>query len=111
MSISGDLYTQNFSTIQTEQQPKPTTVTAAATLTPSTKMTFVDGQTQVANITPPDPYAYCEVTLCFLHAAPGAFLTNGTAYPIKVAYQPIQNRPIDLCWDPISEYWWPKAVV
>lgn len=111
MAISGDLYTQNFSTVQTEQQPKPVTLAAAATLTPTTKLTFVTGTTQVANITPPDSKAYCELTLCFTNGAPGAFLTNGTAYPIKTAYQPIQNRPVDLCWDPVSVFWWVKAVV
>lgn len=111
MSISGDLYTQNFSTVQTQQQQLPNTIAAAATITPIGKLTFITGTTQVANITPPNADAYCEVTLCFTNSGPGAFLTNGTGYPIKVAYQPIQNRPIDLCWDPVSNYWWPKAVV
>lgn len=111
MSVSGDLYAQNFSTIQTEQQPKPVTLASAASITPTGKMTFVTDTVQVADIVPPNAKAYCEVSLCFTDAAPGAFLTNGTSYPIKTAYQPIQNRPIDLCWDPISEYWWVKAVV
>lgn len=106
-----DLNLADFGTVQSKQQPKPVTMAAAATITPTTKLTFCTGQTQVANITPPDPNGYCEVTLCFTHAAPGAFLTNGTGYPIKVAYQPIQNRPIDLCWDPSSNFWWPKAVI
>lgn len=108
---SGDLNLQNFSPFQTEQQPKPPTIASAATITPTTKFSFVSAQVQVANITPPVTKGYCEVTLCFTHAAPGAFLTNGTSYPIKTAYQPIQNRPIDLCWDPSSNFWWVKAVV
>lgn len=102
---------QDFSTVQSAAQLPPNTVTAAATLTPIHKFTFVNGQTQVANLVPLDVKAYQEITLCFLHAAPGAFLTNGTVAPIKTGYQPIQNRPIDLCWDPASEFWWVKAVV
>lgn len=104
-------YPNDFYSAQSEAQPKPNTVASAATLTPLQKLTFVTGTVQVANVVPPNPGGYCEVTLCFTNAAPGAFLTNGTQYPIKTAYQPIQNRPIDLCWDPSSEYWWVKAVV
>lgn len=111
MSVANSLNYERFSTVQDEQQPPPATLASAATITPISKMTFVTGQTQVANITPPTPSAYCEVTLCFTNAAPGAFLTNGASYPIKTAYQPIQNRPIDLCWDPQSVFWWVKAVV
>lgn len=106
-----DLNYPDFNNVQSNNQQKPLTITAAATITPKTRLTFVNGQTQVANIVPPNAAAYCCVVLCFLDAAPGAFLTNGTAYPIKVAYQPIQNRPIQLHWDPISEFWWPEAVV
>lgn len=102
-----DLTFQNYSTVQSNKQPLPVTVASAATLTPTTKLTFVTGTTQVANITPPTT-GYCELTLCFTNGAPGAFLTTGN---IQTAYQPIQNRPIDLCYDPSSAKWWVKAVV
>ena len=105
-----DLLSQNFGPAQSAQQPLPVTVAAAATITPTTALTFVTGTTQVANITPPTS-GYCSVTLCFTDGSPGAFLTNGTAYPIKVAYQPITLRPITLHWDPSSKFWWPEAVV
>jgi hypothetical protein len=102
---------QNFSPVQSGLQPKPVTMASAASITPTTALTFVTGTVQVANVVPPVPEAYCSVTLCFTNAAPGAFLTNGTQYPIKTAYQPIQNRPITLHWDPLSEFWWVAAVV
>lgn len=102
-----DLNFQNFSTVQSDKQPLPPTMAAAATIAPTTKLTFLTGQTQVATITPPVT-GYCELTLCFTDAAPGAFLTTGN---IKTAYQPIQNRPIDLCYDKSSNKWWVKAVV
>lgn len=110
-ATSGDLLSQNYSTVQSQAQPLPNTVASALTLTPTQKLTFVTGTVQVANVTPPNSSAYCEVTLCFTDNAPGAFLTNGATYPIKTGYTPITNRPIDLCWDPSSKYWWVKAVV
>ena len=102
---------QDFSTVQSNQQPKPNTIAAAATVAPVSKLTFLTGTTQVANITPLNEGAYQEVTLCFTDGSPGAFLTNGANYPIKTAYQPIQNRPIDLCYNPVTKNWWVKAVV
>lgn len=102
-----DLLAQNFSTYQTDKQPLPVTLASAATITPTTKFTFVTGTAQLANITPPTS-GYCEITLCFITTSPGLFLTSGN---IQIAYQPIINRPIDLCYDPISAKWWVKAVV
>jgi hypothetical protein len=98
---------QNLSTVQSAQQPTPPTIASAATIAPTTKLTFVTGTTQVATITPPVD-GYCEIALCFTDGSPGAFATTGN---IKTAYQPIQNRPIDLCYDPASAKWWVKAVV
>ena len=102
-----DLNFQDLSTVQSGLQPKPPTAAAAATISPVTKMSFWTGTTQVATITPPVT-GYCELTLVFTDANPGAFLTTGN---IKTAYTPIQNRPIDVCYDPLSAKWWVKAVV
>lgn len=102
-----DLNFENFSTVQSNQQQFPATIAAAATIAPVAKLTFLTGTTQVATITPPVS-GYCELTLCFTDGSPGALLTSGN---IKTAYTPIQNRPIDLCYDPSSAKWWVKAVV
>ncbi len=102
-----DLAFQDFSTAQNNQQQLPNTIASAATITPITKLTFVTGTVTIATVTPPTS-GYCEVTLCFTDNAPGVFLTSGN---LKTAYQPIQNRPIDLCYDPLSAKWWVKAVV
>jgi hypothetical protein len=104
-------YPFDFYPAHSGEQQKPTTIASAASITPTQALTFVTGTVQVANIIPPDIASYCAVTLCFTNAGPGAFLTNGTVAPIKVAYQPIQNRPITLHWDPLSKFWWPAAVV
>ena len=102
-----DLTFQQLSTAQSDKQPTPPTIAAAATIAPTTKLTFITGTTQVATVTPPTS-GYCELTLCFTNGSPGLFLTTGN---IQIAYQPIQNRPIDMCYDPTSKKWWVKAVV
>lgn len=102
-----DLTHQNFSTVQSNKQPLPATIASAATISPITKLTFVTGTAQIGVITPPTS-GYCEITLCFITASPGLFLTTGN---IQIAYQPVINRPIDLCFDPSTSKWWVKAVV
>lgn len=102
-----DLLSQQLSTVQTDKQPLPPTIASAATIAPTTKFTFVTGTVTIATITP-FTSGYQEITLCFTDANPGIFLTSGN---IKTAYTPIQNRPIDLCYDPSSNKWWVKAVV
>lgn len=102
-----DLQSQDFSTVQSNKQQLPVTIASAATIAPTTKMTFLTGTVALVTITPPVT-GYCEITLCFTNGAPAAFSTAGN---IQIAYQPIQNRPIDLCYDPSSNKWWVKAVV
>lgn len=103
-----ELNFQNFSTIQSNKQPLPPTIASAAAITPTHKFTFVTGTVTIATITPPVQGGYAEITLCFITASPGVFLTSGN---IQIAYQPVINRPVDLCWDPSTSKWWVKAVV
>jgi hypothetical protein len=110
MAVSKDLNHQDFGVIQSDKQPLPVTLASALTLTPTTRLTFVTDQVQVANVVPPAS-GYCEVVLCFTHAAPGALLTNGALYPIVTGYQPIENRPFVMHWDPSSKHWYVAAVV
>lgn len=102
-----DLLSQNLSTVQTDKQPDPPTIAGAATIAPTTKFTFVDAQVALVTITP-FTSGYQEITLCFTNAAPAAFSVAGN---IKTAYQPIQNRPIDLCYIKAENKWYVKAVV
>jgi hypothetical protein len=102
-----DLNFQQLSTVQSNEQLLPATIVAAATISPTTFLTFITGTTQVATITP--PVTGCVmVALCFTNGSPGAFLTSGN---IQIAYQPIQNRPILMIYDPASAKWWAAAVV
>lgn len=101
-----DLNFQDFSTVQSEQQPKPVTVASAATIVPLTKLTFVTGTVQVANITPPVT-GYHELAFIFTNGAPGALLTTGN---IQAAYTPIQNQAFVLYWDPSTRKYWRPAM-
>ncbi len=51
--MSNDLLFQNISTVQSNQQPMPVTMAAAATIAPTTFLTILSGNTAVARITPP----------------------------------------------------------
>lgn len=101
-----DLLHQNLGVAQSNLQPLPPTIASAATIAPTTRLTFVTGTVQLENITPPTT-GYCEVVLVFTNAAPGLFLTTGN---IKTALTPIQNRPVVLYYDPSSAKWWVGAL-
>lgn len=107
MPVAKELNAADFSSPQFSGQPKPPTIASAATIAPVTKMTFVTGTVQVATVTPPQD-GYHEIVLVFTNAAPGLFLTSGN---LITAYQPIQNRPIMLFFDPTTAKYWVNAVV
>ena len=101
-----DLLFQNFSTVQSDQQPKPVTMASAATVAPTTFLTFFTGTTQLATITPPVTGSHM-LAFVFTNGSPGAFLTTGN---IKSAYTPIQNRIVFLVYDPLSAQYWVMSV-
>lgn len=102
-----ELQTYNYSTHQSEKAPLPVTLASAATIVPTTRLTFVTGTVQVANVTPPLA-GHHELILCFTDNAPGALLTTGN---LKTAYTPITNRPFALQYDPATAKYWIQAVV
>lgn len=67
---------QDLSTVQSEQQQKPVTVAAAATIAPQTFLTLITGTTVVNNITPPVPGCHM-LALQYTATNPGAFGTTG----------------------------------
>jgi hypothetical protein len=106
-----DLNHQQFSTVQSVAQPLPTTLASAATLTPTTKFTRVTGTTKITTIVPPVS-GYCELTLVFTSAYADALDTGVvTKGGIAVKYTSVIDRPIDVCFDPRTGLWYPKAVV
>lgn len=106
-----DLNFQDFSTVQSDKQPTPATIASAATIAPTTKMTNITGTTPITTITPPVS-GYHELTLKFASAYANALNTGvSTRGGIAVAYTSVVNRPIDVCFDPSTGLYYPKAVV
>lgn len=97
-----DLLFQNLSTVQSNQQPTPVRMAAAATITPTTFLTFLSGTVQVATITPPTSGS-CLIGLIFTDANPGAFLDSGN---IESTEDPDQNELVLLAYDPVSSMWY-----
>jgi len=95
---------QNISTVQSNLQPAPPTIAAAATITPTTLVTFLTGTTQVATINPPVTGQHVLI-LIFTNGSPGALLTTGN---IKAALTPAQNVPVIAVYDPITALYWCK---
>jgi hypothetical protein len=97
-----DIDHQNFNPTQSSMQPSPKTIASAATIAPTTRMSFVTGTVQVATVTPPVS-GYHELVLVFTNASPGAFLTSGN---VQRAIAPAQNIPVVLRWDPSTAKYW-----
>lgn len=106
MAVSGDLLAANFASPQSNLQPAPVTLASAATIAPSTLLTFVTGTTQVATVTPPVTGSHV-LWFCFTNGSPGALLTSGN---IQSAYTPIQNRPFAMIYDPSTAKYWVMSV-
>ena len=97
-----DLLFQNLSTVQSDKQPLPATIASAATISPSTFLTFITGTVQIANITPPVSGS-CMIALVFTNANPGAFLNTGN---IESTKDPAQNELVLMVYDPITAQWY-----
>lgn len=69
-----DLNFQNISTVQSNLQPQPITITAAATIAPTTFMTILSGNTAVSTITPPVTGTHM---LCIVPGTTTGFTTGG----------------------------------
>lgn len=98
-----DLNFQNLSTVQSKLQPGPATIAAAATIAPTTFVTFVSGTTNIATITPPVTGTVALI-LIPTDASPGSLLTTGN---IKLALTTlVQNIPILVVWNPLENKWY-----
>lgn len=98
MSVSSELTFQNFSTVGSSQQLKPATIASAATIVPTSFLTFVTGTTAIATITAPLPNWHM-LALVFTNANPSAFTGAGNVQSTK---DPAQNELVLLCYDPSS---------
>ena len=96
--MSDDLNFQNMSSVQNQNQPKPATLASAATIAPTTFITFITGTVQIATITPPVTGQHMLITI-HTDANPVDYLTSGN---ILNAVDPLQNLMNIFVYDPIQ---------
>lgn len=100
-----DLDFQNFSTVQSNAQPKPVTIASASVITPTTALTIVTGTTQIVTITP--PVTGFHILWLQFPDAMGAFATSGN---ILVAADPGVNIPVAMLYNPVTGKYTPGAI-
>jgi len=94
-----DVDFQNISTVQNNLQPLPRTFAAAATIAPTTFVSFITGTTVVATITPPVTGAHM-LALVFTATNPGTFTTTGN---ILQAVAPATNAAVTfMIYNPVT---------
>lgn len=95
---------QDLSSVHSELQPKPVTIASAATIAPTTFLSFITGTTQIATITPRVPNAMQMIALVFATTNTGVFLTTGN---IEVTTTTVtHNTPVLLVYDPLTAKWY-----
>jgi len=94
--MASDLLFQNISTVQSDKQPLPVTVTAAATIAPTTFITKVTGNTAIATITPP---VAGQHMLCIVPGTTTGFTTGGN---VSGGTTTVASRAYLLVYEPIA---------
>jgi hypothetical protein len=100
-----DLLHQNFSTVQSNVQPNPATIASAATIAPSTFITFLTGTTSIATVTPP---VSGQHMLCLISTDSGTTNATVTTGNIIKASTFVQNKALYLAYDPASAKYYPS---
>lgn len=101
---SPDLNAGLFSLPQSLDQSFIPVIASAATIVPTSLVSFVSGTTAVATITPPQTGIH-QLILIYTDGSPGTMLTSGN---ILTAIVPTQNIPTFLLYDPYQRkyYGW-----
>lgn len=106
-----DLEFQNISTVQSNLQPTPKTITAAATVAPTTFVTFIAGTTAIATITPPVTGAHMICIIATSTNWAGA-VTTGNIIVASVTNSTLwQNKANFFCYDPVTAKYYPSYAV
>lgn len=98
-----DLNFQDISTVANRTQPLPVTIASAATVAPTTFLSFISGTTAIATITPPVTGAHL-LAFIFTTTTPVAFTTTGN---IKRVSTPVTSIPVLLFYNPIEAKYYP----
>jgi hypothetical protein len=109
--MSDDLNFQNISTVQNKLQPKPVTFVAAATVAPTTFLSFIAGTTALATITPPVTGAHLLAIVATATNWAGA-VTTGNILVASVTNSTLWQNKLNLfVYDPISAKYYPSYAV
>lgn len=106
-----DLNFQNISSVQNGAQPAPRTITAAATIAPTTFLTIVAGVTAIATITPPVTGQHLlAIVLSSTNAA--GFVTTGNILVASVTNSELwQNKANLFVYNPLTGKYYPSYAV
>lgn len=104
--MADDLNFQNISTVQNSLQPKPVTIATAATVAPTTFITFLTGTVAIATITPPVTGQHMLVFI-FSSTQNGQFATTGNIS--QTTTTAVINVPVVLVYDPATNKYYYKT--
>lgn len=93
-----DLLFQNLSTVQSDKQPTPKTITAAAQIAPDTFLTILSGTTAIATIVP--PVTGTHLIAIVFGTTTAALTTSGNIVGITTAGD--TTSPVLFVYNPIS---------
>lgn len=99
-----DVNFQDFSSVQSNLQPKPTTIASATTVAPTTCLTFISGTAAIVTVTPPVSGFH------ILYFWPLAAFTMTTAGNINAALTAAIGSPVMLFYDPILNKYRPAEI-
>ncbi len=100
-----DLNFQKCSTVQSNEQPLPVTMAMAATIAPSTFLTFLTGTVPVATITPP---VTGSCMLAFVATTAATTVVTLTTGNIIIASTFVPSKVLYMTYDPSSAKWYPS---
>lgn len=95
--MADDLNFQQISTVQNNLQITPRTITAAATVAPTTFLSTITGTTVIATITP--PVTGCHMLAIIAGTTTAAFTTTGNIVGATTAST---TQPSLFIYDPIT---------
>lgn len=99
-----DLNHQDLNPVQSNLQPKPTTIASTTTIAPTTALTFITGTNAIAQVTPPASGFH------ILYLWPLAAFTMTTAGNVTTALTAAVGSPVVLFYDPIIAKYRPAEI-
>ncbi len=106
-----DLNFQNISTVHNAGQPKPVTFVAAATIAPTTFVSFIAGATALATITPPVTGAHMLCIIATSTNWAGAVTTGNILVASVTNSELWANKANFFVYNPLTAKYYPSYAV